>query len=302
MEFCQSLTARERAAGRLPEGYVYTLPTETQWEYAARAGTTGDHAGNLEAMAWHSGNSGGSTQPVGLKEPNAWGLHDMHGNVWEHCLDRFGPYPGGSVTDPTGPGESDVDDSMRVVRGGSWQTPGTHARSAHRFLGEMDASARPIGFRVALAPIMATSPAEAEAKRSSEAAIQAALAAAGLVETRREEPAAQPTSAKLIFFRPAKFGSALAGLRIDQIPEGRMSDLGNGSWFEREVPAGPMKLRVTHTLMRDKAEVEFVFQAGRTYYIWCLPEGSSGMSTMPEISLVGEIDGQHAVARLKKKS
>jgi hypothetical protein len=54
--------------------------------------------------------------------------------------------------------------------------------------------------------------------------------------------------------------------------------------------------------MRDKAEVEFVFQAGRTYYIWCLPEGSSGMSTMPEISLVGEIDGQHAVARLKKKS
>ncbi len=299
MEFCQSLTERERAAGRLPEGYVYTLPTEAQWEYAARAGTTGDHAGNLEAMAWHSGNSGGSTQPVGLKEPNAWGLHDMHGNVWEHCLDRFGPYPGGSVTDPAGPRESDVDDSMRVVRGGSWQTPGTHARSAHRFLGEMDASARSIGFRVALAPVMATSP--AEANRSADAAIQPALAAAGLVETRRDEPVAQTTgSAKLVFFRPAKLGSALAGLKIERIPDGRIGDLSNGSWFEREVPAGPLKLRVTHTLMRDKAEVEFVFQAGRTYYIRCLPEGS--MSTMPEISLVGEIDGQHAVARLKKKS
>ncbi|MCW5550178.1 MAG: SUMF1/EgtB/PvdO family nonheme iron enzyme [Opitutaceae bacterium] len=128
MEFCRKLTERERAAGRLPAGYVYTLPTEAQWEYACRAGTTGDYAGNLDAMGWYSGNAGGSTKPVGTKAANAWGLHDMHGNVWEWCLDWYGNYPGGSVTDPTGPASG----SFRVARGGGWGSTADLCRSADR--------------------------------------------------------------------------------------------------------------------------------------------------------------------------
>ncbi|MDR1817032.1 MAG: formylglycine-generating enzyme family protein, partial [Puniceicoccales bacterium] len=85
--FCKKLTEQERAAGRLPSGYEYGLPTEAQWEYACRAGTTGDYAGNLEAMAWYGKNSGGGTHAVAQKQPNAWGFHDMHGNVWEWCAD-----------------------------------------------------------------------------------------------------------------------------------------------------------------------------------------------------------------------
>ena len=73
--------AREHAAGRLPASYSSTLPTEAQGEYACRAGTTGDYAGNPDAMAWHDQNSGATTHPVGLNEPNAWGFHDMSGNV-----------------------------------------------------------------------------------------------------------------------------------------------------------------------------------------------------------------------------
>jgi formylglycine-generating enzyme required for sulfatase activity len=89
MAFCQKLTEREKAAGRLPAGYAYTLPTEAQREYACRAGTEGSFAGDLDAMAWYEAHSGGTTHPVGLKQPNAWGLYDMHGNVWERCCWLF---------------------------------------------------------------------------------------------------------------------------------------------------------------------------------------------------------------------
>ena len=107
----------------------YRLPTEAEWEYAARAGTGGDRYGeDLDAIAWHRGNSGGGTHPVGQKAPNAWGLHDMLGNVWEWVQDWYGPYPGGSVTDPQGPAAG----SARVSRGGSWLSGARNCRASIR--------------------------------------------------------------------------------------------------------------------------------------------------------------------------
>jgi formylglycine-generating enzyme required for sulfatase activity len=108
--------------------YQYRLPTEAEWEYAARAGSTGDYAGDLDAMAWYSNNSGNTTHPVGQKQANAWGLHDMHGNVWEWCQDWYGPYAEGVVTDPQGPSSG----SYRVARGGGWPSPAQRCRSAYR--------------------------------------------------------------------------------------------------------------------------------------------------------------------------
>lgn len=149
MAFCRKLNERERAAGRLPEGYAFTLPTEAQWEYACRAGTTEAYAGEPEAMAWHEQNSRGTTHPVGTKQPNAWGFYDMAGNVLEWCLDWYGPYPGGAVTDPTGPAHG----YYRMARGGSWKTDLRVARSAARAGGSAGRLDYTIGFRVALCPV-----------------------------------------------------------------------------------------------------------------------------------------------------
>jgi formylglycine-generating enzyme required for sulfatase activity len=144
--FCKKLTEREQAAGRLPAGWEFTLPTEAQWEYACRAGTTGANAGELDAMAWYQANSDGSTHPVGTKQPNAWGLYDMNGNVWEWCLDWSGNFPGGNVTDPTGP----VSGSRRVDRGGGWRYDAAHSRSAVRDDLPPDFRGANLGFRLAL--------------------------------------------------------------------------------------------------------------------------------------------------------
>ena len=132
-EFCKKCTQL---------GLPVQLPTEAQWEYACRAGTTGAYAGNLADMAWYSSNSG--THPVGTKKPNAWGLYDMHGNVWEWCADWYGDYPSGSVTDPTGPSSG----SNRVLRGGCWIIYAPFCRSAYR--GNLDPGNRGdgLGFRV----------------------------------------------------------------------------------------------------------------------------------------------------------
>ena len=149
MDFCRKLTERERAAGRLAGDLAYTLPTEAQWEYACRAGTTGDYAGALDAMAWYSANSGDQTHPVGQKQTNAWGLHDMHGNVSELCLDWYGNYPGGSVTDPTGAASG----SLRVIRGGDWDAAAINCLSAVRIRCGPGARIDNIGFRLCLSAV-----------------------------------------------------------------------------------------------------------------------------------------------------
>jgi formylglycine-generating enzyme required for sulfatase activity len=109
-------------------GKEYRLPTEAEWEYACRAKTTGAYAGDLDAMAWYSKNSDSKTHSVGQKQPNAFGLYDMHGNVWEWCEDWYGSYPGGEVVDPMGPRSG----SLRVDRGGGWGDGAVVCRSANR--------------------------------------------------------------------------------------------------------------------------------------------------------------------------
>ena len=126
-------------------GMPVQLPTEAQWEYACRAGSTGPYAGNLDEMAWFEDNSGRKTHPVGTKKPNAWGLYDMHGNVWEWCADWYdGDYPSGSVTDPIGPSNG----SDRVVRGGSWCYYARRCRSAYRGYRAPGGRDDDLGFRV----------------------------------------------------------------------------------------------------------------------------------------------------------
>jgi formylglycine-generating enzyme required for sulfatase activity len=155
VEFCRKLSElpEEKAAG-----YIYRLPTEAEWEYACRAGTTtkysfGNSDGQLGGYAWFGNNSGDKqidvlkswetdkdnyferilgnncrSHPVGGKKPNGWGLYDMHGNVYEWCQDWYGDYPSGSVTDPTGAASG----SVRVFRGGSWFIYSDFCRSAYR--------------------------------------------------------------------------------------------------------------------------------------------------------------------------
>jgi len=130
-------------------GHVYRLPTESEWEYACRSGTTtaygfGDDASGLGDYGWFDGNSDSSTHPVGEKKPNAWGLYDMHGNVWEWCQDWYGDYPSGSATDPTGA----TSGSLRVFRGGSWILNARYCRSAYRDWLGPGARGSSLGFRV----------------------------------------------------------------------------------------------------------------------------------------------------------
>jgi formylglycine-generating enzyme required for sulfatase activity len=125
-EFCRRLSANERQK--------YELPTEAQWEYACRAGSAGrfafgDSDATLDRYAWYEDNSEGKAHPVGQKKANAWGLHDMHGTVWEWCQDWCAEYPGESATDPSGP-DSGV---QRVIRGGGWRGIARYCRSAARY-------------------------------------------------------------------------------------------------------------------------------------------------------------------------
>lgn len=146
--FCKVLTAlpAERRANR-----VYRLPAEAEWEYACRAGNESDYCfGNrqevLSKFAWFIGNSGGKAQQVGQGLPNAWGLYDMHGNVFEWCSDRWGDYPSGPVTDPQGP----VEGTNRVGRGGSWGHNAGYCKSAFRHLYSSSDRYDSLGFRLVM--------------------------------------------------------------------------------------------------------------------------------------------------------
>jgi formylglycine-generating enzyme required for sulfatase activity len=154
--YCALRTAQERTAGLIPTNYVYRLPTESEWEYADRAGATtrfsyGDDPGytSLTNYAWYSANSVGTTHPVGQLLPNPWGLYDMHGNVMEWCQDRYGTYPAGSVTDPQGA----VSGTYHVVRGGSYYFDGRYCRSATRDANSPAIWVLDVGLRVVLAPV-----------------------------------------------------------------------------------------------------------------------------------------------------
>jgi len=156
MAYCAKLTETERIGGRLPASYAYRLPTEAEFEYACRGGSTtrfsfGDDPGfsQLGEHAWCRGNSDGTTHPVGKKFSNAFGLHDMHGNVWEWCLDWYADrYSGGSVVDPIGPASG----KGRVFRGGGWDYKNAACRSAFRNHAGPARTFNYVGFRVVLAP------------------------------------------------------------------------------------------------------------------------------------------------------
>lgn len=184
VEFCKVLSdlPEEKQAGR-----VYRLPTEAEWENACRAGHKtaygfGESSKSLGDYAWFANNSGSkeldadilwsrlrsnpqeyvdtlfaagcTTHPVGEKNPNAWGLYDMHGNVWEWCSDFYGEYSKVAVSDPSGPKEG----TARVIRGGGWDSGAARCRSAYRNGGPQVDRSSLLGFRVALSRIARNSP------------------------------------------------------------------------------------------------------------------------------------------------
>jgi formylglycine-generating enzyme required for sulfatase activity len=161
--YCAKLTEQERTAGRIPADGSYRLPTEAEWEYACRAGTStrfsfGDDPAyvDLGNYAWHDGNSGGMSHPVGEKLPNPWGLYDMHGNVFEWCQDFYHwRLPGGSVVDPKGP----LTGSVPVFKGGAWTWSASWCRSAYRDYPWAASDERSFfGFRVVFDPGLSWTP------------------------------------------------------------------------------------------------------------------------------------------------
>ncbi len=139
--FCRWLSTR---AGR-----DIGLPTEAQWEYACRAGTsTARYLEPVDAVAWHRGNSDGQTHPVGQKKPNAWGLHDLYGPVWQWCGDWYASYPAGSAVDPMQTNSNLSDKPRQVLRGGSFLSDVSHSRSAERYRNDVRSRNADNGFRV----------------------------------------------------------------------------------------------------------------------------------------------------------
>ena len=154
---CQEFLAKLNASA----GGSFRLPTEAEWEYACRALTTGAYsfdsgAAELGEYGWYIGNSDKKTHPVGLKTPNAWGLYDIYGNVWEWCQDWYGTYPSGPTVDPTGPASG----MYHVIRGGAWNSPPEDCRSASRsfFMEGYFLDKSVLGFRIVRGPALRGAP------------------------------------------------------------------------------------------------------------------------------------------------
>jgi formylglycine-generating enzyme required for sulfatase activity len=154
--YCAKLTQQELAAGRIPAGTAFRLPTEAEWEYAARAGTStrfsyGDDldSSDLTNHAWYAINAGLTVHSVGQKLPNPWGLYDTEGNVWEWCQDFYGALPGGVQVDPKGPASNPS--GLKVMRGGAYDYFDSDCRSAKRLFFHPVLTDTDLGFRVVLA-------------------------------------------------------------------------------------------------------------------------------------------------------
>ncbi|MFA4985709.1 MAG: formylglycine-generating enzyme family protein, partial [Candidatus Brocadiia bacterium] len=151
VEFCRRLTESERKLGIIAPGLRYRLPTEAEWEYCCRAGSTTEYCfgDDPKGLYYYMLYSGSSLEQVGANKANAWGLSEMHGNVWEWCQDWYGPYSQDEQTDPTGPATGE----FRTLRGGSSASGAYHCRSAFR--GKVAPADRndiaECGFRVVLA-------------------------------------------------------------------------------------------------------------------------------------------------------
>ncbi|MFA7230989.1 MAG: SUMF1/EgtB/PvdO family nonheme iron enzyme [Victivallaceae bacterium] len=157
MAFCKWLTAAERTAKRLPEGYVYRLPTEAEWEYSCRAGNAdsryyfGNDMGELVNYGWYDENSGHKLHSIGQKKANAWGLHDTLGNVWEWCYDWHDDnFLSFDCENPVGPKNSI--DSTKVLRGGSFTSNVEDMMCSARYSFDYKSSKKNIGFRIVCAP------------------------------------------------------------------------------------------------------------------------------------------------------
>lgn len=149
-DFCKKVTAELRQKKLIGDKKVIRLPSEAEWEYACRAGTTtaysfGDDVKQLGDFAWFNGNAKGNDPPVGAKKPNPWELYDMHGYVWEWCADAWHPSYEGAPADASVWDAKDAKE--RVIRGGAWSAPAEAAQSAFRFKAKTEAKSDGIGFR-----------------------------------------------------------------------------------------------------------------------------------------------------------
>ncbi len=244
--FCRWLSERT--------GRNTRLPSEAEWEYACRAGTTGAHAGDLEEMAWHAGNAEATTHAVGTRKPNAWGLYDMHGNVWEWCADTYHRHYDGAPVDGA-PWTAGID-SRRIMRGGGWSerfgppaSPAVHLRSAYRYRLPPEYRDPAVGFRIVC---------EAEGVRNPvESRPQTALE----VTRTNEKPAPSKDKA------PLAFAVDSASFELVHVPPGEF-EMGSETGRPCERPAHRMRIERGFDMARTEVTVwQFMVFTQATGYL-----------------------------------
>lgn len=153
--FCELATTQMRSAGLIQKNQTVRLPTEAEWEYVARGGTStvysfGDDVKSLDDYAWHTGNASGNDPPVGVKKPNPWGLYDIHGYLWEWCIDPGHDSYTGAPTDGSA-WSAGGDPSKRILRGGSWKDQADKLTSSYRRIADKNLRDDAVGLRCVLA-------------------------------------------------------------------------------------------------------------------------------------------------------